>query len=54
MKKKEEWYMETKARMFYNVQQKVGGMRQNKIDKKEEDIISRMIFRHTGLNELKK
>lgn len=44
MRKKwqEEWNMETKARMYYNVQKKVGGMR--------EDIISRMRFGHTGLN----
>lgn len=52
MRKKwqEEWNMETKARMYYNVQKKVGGKRENNRNKKEEDIISRMRFGHTGLN----
>lgn len=52
MRKKwqEEWNMETKARMYYNIQKKVGGMRENNRNKKEEDIISRMRFGHTGLN----
>jgi len=52
MKKKwqEEWNKETKARMYYSIQKKVGGMRENNMNKREEDIISRMRFGHTGLN----
>jgi len=49
MKKKwqEEWNKETK---YYSIQKRVGDMRENNRNKREEDIISRMRFGHTGLN----
>jgi len=42
MRKKwqDEWNKETKARMYYSIQKRVGGMRENK---REEDIISRIL-----------
>jgi len=51
MRKKwqEEWNQETKARMYYSIQKRVGSMRENNRNKRVEDIISRMRFGHTGL-----
>jgi len=50
MKWQEEWNKETKARMYYSIQKRVGGMRENNRNKREEDIISRTRFEYTGLN----
>jgi len=50
MKWQEEWNKETKARMYYSIQKRVGGMRENNRNKREEDIIPRTRFGYTGLN----
>ena len=52
MKKKwqEEWDRGTKGRHLYRIQKVVGKMRDMGRGKKDEDIISRMRFGHTGLN----
>jgi len=41
MRKKwqEEWNKETQSRMYYSIQKRVGGMRENNRNKREEDII---------------
>ncbi|XP_049904182.1 uncharacterized protein LOC126392679 [Epinephelus moara] len=52
MKKKwqKQWDRESRGRHFYNIQRNVGEMRECHRSSKEEDIISRMRFGHTGLN----
>ncbi|XP_024859831.1 uncharacterized protein LOC108230932 [Kryptolebias marmoratus] len=45
-----KWDRGDKARSYYSIQKKVGEFRKCNRSKKEEDIISRIRFGHTGLN----
>uniref|UniRef100_A0A3Q3AL86 Reverse transcriptase domain-containing protein n=1 Tax=Kryptolebias marmoratus TaxID=37003 RepID=A0A3Q3AL86_KRYMA len=45
-----QWDRGSSARFYYSIQEKVGELRKCNRIKKEEDIISRMRFGHTGLN----
>ncbi|XP_023192676.1 uncharacterized protein LOC111609311 [Xiphophorus maculatus] len=46
----EQWDKGSNARFYYSIQRKVGEFRKCSRNKKEEDIISRLRFGHTGLN----
>ncbi len=45
-----EWDKGNKGRHYYSILRKVGEMRKVYTNKKEEDIMSRIRFGHTGLN----
>ena len=45
-----QWEEERKGRWFYRGQRKVGEMRSTGRNRREESIISRLRFGHTGLN----
>uniref|UniRef100_A0A1A8H245 RNase H type-1 domain-containing protein n=1 Tax=Nothobranchius korthausae TaxID=1143690 RepID=A0A1A8H245_9TELE len=52
MRKKwqKQWEEERRGRWLYNIQRRVGGMRDTGRSRREEVVISRLRFGHTGLN----
>ncbi|XP_023190356.1 uncharacterized protein LOC111608710 [Xiphophorus maculatus] len=46
----EQWDRGEKGRFYYKIQKRVGGYRKGNRTRREEDIISRIRFRHTKLN----